>query len=140
MVGRKLIGRLAAAGAVAGFAFVAVVALGATLYALLSMVLVPAGAAALTALIAAAAAGLCAWIAAGKALGDSEPEEPVGLGQRAVELFRQRPILGAAAALAAAGSSCATPPWRPWWRPPSPRPATPDAGASASWRPPFTLT
>lgn len=100
MVGRKLIGRLAAAGAVAGFAFVAVVALGATLYALLSMVLVPAGAAALTALIAAAAAGLCAWIAAGKALGDSEPEEPVGLGQRAVELFRQRPILGAAAALA----------------------------------------
>src|SRR5690606_27126854 len=100
MVGRKLIGRLAAAGAVAGFAFVAVVALGATLYALLSMVLVPAGAAALTALIAAAAAGLCAWIAAGKALGASEPEEPVGLGQRAVELFRQRPILGAAAALA----------------------------------------
>ncbi len=100
MVGRKLIGRLAAAGAVAGFAFVAVVALGATVYALLSMVLVPAGAAALTALIAAAAAGLCAWIAAGKALGDSEPEEPVGLGQRAVELFRQRPILGAAAALA----------------------------------------
>lgn len=100
MVGRKLIVRLAAAGAVAGFALVAVVALGAMIHALLSMVLVPAGAAAVTALIAAAAAGLCAWIAAGKALDDSEPEEPVGLGQRAVDLFRQRPILGAAAALA----------------------------------------
>lgn len=100
MFGRGLVIRLAAATAVAGFAFVAIVALGVAVYALLAMVVVPAAAAALTALIAAAAAVLCGWIAAGKAGLGREPEEPPGLGQRAYDLFRQRPILGTAAALA----------------------------------------
>jgi len=100
MVGRKLVVRLAAAAAVAAFAFVAVVAVGAMIYALLAMVLVPAAAAALAALIAPLAAAGCALIAAGKAIGHDEPEEPASLGQRAYDLFRQRPVLGTAAALA----------------------------------------
>lgn len=102
MVGKGLVKRLAAALAVAGCAFVVIVALGATVYYALALVLVPLGAAALTALIFAAIAGLIGVAFLGKATGDDEEDdhEPEGLGARAYALFRQRPILGTVAALA----------------------------------------
>jgi hypothetical protein len=104
MLGRGLIRRLTATAVVAGAALVAIVALGATTYHLLTMVLPLAGAAAVTALIFAVIAGGVSLLFLGKARGedsDEEPDdEPVGLGARAYDLFRQRPLLGTVAALA----------------------------------------
>ena len=102
MIGKGLVKRLAAAFVVAGCAFVAVVALGATLYYALALVLPPLGAAATTAGAFALVAVIVAmvFLGAGGAFEEEEALEPEGLGGRAYALFRSRPILGTVAALA----------------------------------------
>jgi hypothetical protein len=102
MIGKSVVRKLSAALVVAGCAFVAVVALGATVYYALALVLPPLGAAALTAGLFALIAIVVAVSFLGKAggLAEEEEEEPEGLGARAYTLFRQRPILGTVAALA----------------------------------------
>lgn len=102
MIGKSVVRKLSAAFVVAGCAFVAVVALGATVYYALALVLPPLGAAAVTAGLFAMIAIVVAVAFLGKAggLSEEEEEEPEGLGSRAYALFRQRPILGTVAALA----------------------------------------
>ena len=97
---RGLVKKAVAVAIAAGAGFVAIVALGATIFYALCLVVIPIGAAAIT-------FGLFALVALivtlGYLRGDSdedEDDEPVGLGQRAFSLFRERPILGAVAALA----------------------------------------
>lgn len=101
MLGRGLIRKAAAVAAMAAAVMVAVVALGYAAFFALAMVMAPAAAAAITAVVFAAVAVLVAWLGFRRAA-PSEPEEPAGIGERAIELFRTRPILGAAAGLAAA--------------------------------------
>ena len=104
MIGKGLVKKLTAAFVVAGCAFVVIVALGATLYFSLALVLQPLGAAAVTAgvftLIALVVAVV--FLNAAGALEDEDDyeDEDMGLGRRAFALFRQRPILGTVAALA----------------------------------------
>jgi predicted permease len=102
MIGKSVVKKLSAALVVAGCAFVAVVALGATVYYALALVLPPLGAAAITAGLFALIAVIVAvaFLGAAGALEEEEEEEPEGLGARAFTLFRQRPILGSVAALA----------------------------------------
>ncbi len=103
MIGKGLVKKLTAAFVVAASAFVAVVALGATLYYALALVLPAVGAAAITAGIFALVAVIVALVflnASGASQDEEEDDEPMGMGERAFNLFRQRPILGAAAALA----------------------------------------
>lgn len=103
MMIKGLVRKLTAAFVVAASAFVAIVALGATLYYGLALVLPPLGAAALTAGLFALLALIVAMTflnAAGGTDDAEEDEEPEGLGGRAYALFRQRPILGVVAALA----------------------------------------
>ena len=78
------------------------VALGASIYYALALVTPPLAAAAITALLFAVVACVIAMVFLRAADGDDDGEldEPEGLGMRAVHLFKQRPILGAAAALA----------------------------------------
>ena len=61
--------------------------------------LAPLGAAAVTFLIAALVALVTAWLISREQEPD-EDEEPEGLGARAYQLFKTRPILGTVAALA----------------------------------------
>lgn len=104
MIGKGLIKKLTAAFVVAASAFVAIVALGATLYYALALVLPALGAAAITAgvftLIAVVVAVV--FLNASGAMEDEDDyeDEPHGLGGRAYALFRSRPILGTVAALA----------------------------------------
>lgn len=102
MIGRGLVKRLAAALVVAGSAFVAIVALGATFYYALALIAPPLAAAAITAAVFALVAIVVGLVFLRTAEGDEEDEEdePPGLGARAFQLFRTRPILGTAAALA----------------------------------------
>lgn len=103
MIGKGLIKKLTAAFVVAASAFVAIVALGATLYYALALVLPALGAAAITAGVFALIAIIVAIVflnAAGVMEDEDEEEEPEGLGGRAYALFRTRPILGTVAALA----------------------------------------
>ncbi|ADK99611.1 hypothetical protein MMB232_00248 [Brevundimonas subvibrioides] len=102
MLGKGLVKKLSAAFVVAGCAFVAVVALGATLYYALALVLPPLGAAAITAGAFALVAVIVAmvFLGVGGAFEEEAEEEPEGLGGRAYALFRSRPILGTVAALA----------------------------------------
>lgn len=102
MLGRGLINRAVATFIAAGAGFVAMVALGATVYYLLLLAAPPLIAAALTALLFALIAAIVALVFVRRARGDEadEDEEPESLGARALHLFQQRPILGAAAALA----------------------------------------
>lgn len=102
MLGRGLIRRAVATAVAAGAAFVAVVALGAAIYFALALALPALAAAAVTALLFAATALIVAAVFLSRTASqeDDEDEEPLGLGERAFLLFRQRPILGAAAALA----------------------------------------
>ncbi|WP_425990158.1 hypothetical protein [Brevundimonas sp. TWP2-3-2] len=103
MIGKGLIKKLTAAFVVAASAFVAIVALGATLYYALALVLPALGAAAITAGVFALIAIIVAVVflnAAGVMDDEVEEEEPEGLGGRAYALFRTRPILGTVAALA----------------------------------------
>lgn len=102
MIGKSVVRKLSAAFVVAGCAFVAVVALGATLYYALALVVPPLGAAAITAGVFALIAIIVAvaFLGAAGGLAEEPEEEPEGLGARAYTLFRQRPILGTVAALA----------------------------------------
>lgn len=101
MLGRGLINRAVATFIAAGAGFVAMVALGATVYYLLLLVAPPVIAAAVTALLFALVAAVVAVVFVRRAHGDEEEEEePEGLAARALHLFQQRPVLGAAAALA----------------------------------------
>lgn len=97
---RGLVKKAVAAAAAAGAGFVAIVALGATIFYALCLVVPEMGAAAITFALFAVIALVIALV---YLKGDSEPDEedePVGMGQRAFALFRERPILGAVAALA----------------------------------------
>lgn len=100
MLGRGLINRAVATFIAAGAGFVAMVALGATVYYLLLLVVPPVMGAALTALLFALVAAVVALVFVRRAHGGEEEEEPEGLAERALHLFQQRPLLGAAAALA----------------------------------------
>lgn len=104
MIGRGLVNRLVASFVAAGAAFVAVVALGATVFYALALVLSPLGASAITAGLFALIALGVAMVFLNKGTGDHDDEddehEPEGLGGRAYALFRSRPVLGTVAALA----------------------------------------
>ena len=98
----QLVKKAVAASVAAGAALVAVLALGATIFYALQLVVVPLAAAAITFLLfAVIALAVALTVVARSEDEDEENEEDVsGLGQRAYTLFRQRPILGTVAALA----------------------------------------
>jgi membrane protein implicated in regulation of membrane protease activity len=102
MFGKTLIRRAVATAVAAGSGFVAIVALGATIFYALALVVPPLAAAAITALLFAVVALVVAMVFLRAAEGDDadEDEEPEGLAARAYHLFRQRPILGTVAGLA----------------------------------------
>lgn len=99
---RKLAKKAVAAAVAAGAAMVAVIAFGATIFYALCLVVVPLAAAALTMLLFAVASLIVVMAVLGREAREEEieDEEPMGLGERAYTLFRQRPILGTVAALA----------------------------------------
>lgn len=99
---RKLAKKAVAAAVAAGAALVAVAALGATIFYALCLIVPPLAAAALTALLfAVTAAVLVMVLLRRETIEDAlEDDEPVGLGERAYVLFRNRPVLGVVAALA----------------------------------------
>ena len=96
MFGRGLIVKAASLAAMTACVVVAVAAAGLAIYYALSIVLIPAGAAAITALIFAVCAALLGYRPE-----PQEEAEPEGLTDRAIQLFRTRPILGTVAGLAA---------------------------------------
>lgn len=104
MLGRRLINRAVATFVAAGAGFVAMVALGATVYYLLLLALPPVAAAAVTSALFALVTLFVVLIFIRQAHGDDDEEEedyqPEGLGARAFHLFQQRPVLGTVAALA----------------------------------------
>ncbi|WP_447911303.1 hypothetical protein [Brevundimonas bullata] len=102
MFGRGLVNRAVATFVAAGAGFVAMVALGATVYYLLALVVPPLAAAAITSALFAVIALIIVLIFVRRAQGedDDEDQEPEGLGMRAFHLFKQRPVLGTVAALA----------------------------------------
>lgn len=99
---RGLVKKAVAASVAAGAALVAVLALGATIFYALQLVVVPLAAAAITFLLFAviALAVVLIFVARSEAEDEVDEEDVSGLGQRAYTLFRQRPILGTVAALA----------------------------------------
>lgn len=98
---RGLVKKAVAASVVAGAGFVAILALGATIFFALQLVVVPLAAAAITFLLFAVVAMVVAMVFLAREDADEDFEdEPEGLGARAYSLFRQRPILGTVAALA----------------------------------------
>lgn len=99
---RDLVKKAVAASVAAGAALVAVLALGATIFYALQLVVVPLAAAAITFLLFAVIALVVAlvFVARSEAEDEEDEENVSGLGQRAYMLFRQRPILGTVAALA----------------------------------------
>lgn len=99
---RGLVKKAVAASVAAGAALVAVLALGATIFYALQLVVVPLAAAAITFLLFAviALAVVLIFVARSEAEDEEDEEDVSGLGQRAYMLFRQRPILGTVAALA----------------------------------------
>jgi len=101
-LGQKLVRKAVAAAVAAGAALVAVVAFGATVFYALCLVVPPLAAAALTMLLFALAALAVVMVFMRRETHeqDIEDDEPMGMGERAYTLFKQRPILGTAAALA----------------------------------------
>ena len=99
---RGLVKKAVAASVAAGAALVAVLALGATIFFALQLVVVPLAAAAITFLLFAVIALAVAliFVSRSETEEDADEEDVSGLGQRAYMLFRQRPILGTVAALA----------------------------------------
>jgi len=99
---RGLVKKAVAASVAAGAAMVAVLALGATIFYALQLVVVPLAAAAITFLLFAviALAVVLIFVARSEADDEEDEEDVSGLGRRAYTLFRQRPILGTVAALA----------------------------------------
>ncbi|WP_292052199.1 MULTISPECIES: hypothetical protein [unclassified Brevundimonas] len=102
---RKLVNRMVAGAVAASAAFVAIVALGATLFYALSMMLLPLGAAAITAGVFALIAIAAYLVFANKANpdddADDEDDEPETLPGRILHMVQQRPVVGVVAALAA---------------------------------------
>lgn len=99
---RDLGRRAIALGFAAGAALVSAACLGAAVFYALCLVLVPLAAAAITSLLFAVAA-LTIVLVYFRRNADPAPyedDEPEGLADRAVALFRERPILGTAVALA----------------------------------------
>lgn len=102
MIGKGLVKKLVAGFAAAASVFVALVALGATLFFALDLVLPALGAAAITFAVFAAAAALIAVVflkSDGHHDDDEDDGEPESLLHRAVHLVRERPVLGAAGGL-----------------------------------------
>ncbi|WP_284220976.1 hypothetical protein [Brevundimonas denitrificans] len=99
---RNLVKKAVAASVAAGAALVAILALGATIFYALQLIVVPLAAAAITFLLFAviALAVALTFVARSEAEEEESEEDSAGLGQRAYMLFRQRPILGTVAALA----------------------------------------
>ena len=99
---RDLVKKAVAASVAAGASLVAVLALGATIFYALQIVLLPLAAAAITFLLFALVAVVVAimFVARSEAEEQLDDDEPAGLGQRAYSLFKQRPVLGTVAALA----------------------------------------
>ena len=103
---KELLNRAVAVAVAAAAAFVAVVALGAAIYYLLSLVLLPLGAAAVTATVFALASIITFTVFAKKAAGDDhnddlDDEESDSMPARVMHLIQQRPVIGIVAALAA---------------------------------------
>ena len=101
---RRVVKKAVAGAAAAAAAFVAVAALGFTLFYALRLVFVPVGAAAITFLAFAVLAGAIAAVFLKDPDGssdDDEDEAPQSLASRAVHLIRERPILGAVGGLGA---------------------------------------
>ena len=101
MIGKGLIKKVVAGFAAAASVFVALVALGATLFFALDLVLPALGAAAITFAVFAAAAALIAvvFLKGDSHHDEDEGAEPESLLHRAVHLVRERPVLGAAGGL-----------------------------------------
>jgi len=102
MIGKGLVKKLVAGFAAAASVFVAVIALGATLFFALDLVLPALGAAAITfAMFAAMAALIAVVFLKGDGFGRdvAEDDEPESMVQKAVHLIRERPILGAVGGL-----------------------------------------
>ena len=99
---RNLVKKAVAAAIAAGAALVAVMALGATVFFALQLVVEPLAAAAITFLLFGliALAVTLLFVARSDAENEEDEEDVSGLGHRAYLLFRQRPILGTVAALA----------------------------------------
>ncbi len=97
---RGLVKKAVAVAIAAGAGFVAIVALGATIFFALCLVVPEMGAAAITFGLFALTALIVTLVYLKGDSDHEEDDEPVGLGQRAFSLFRERPILGAVAALA----------------------------------------
>ncbi|WP_240811693.1 hypothetical protein [Brevundimonas sp. M20] len=90
-----------AAAVAAGAALVAVIFLGVAIFYALSMVMPSLAAASITFLLFALVAAVVALVfLRTEGADDDEEDEPMGMGERAFALFRERPILGTAAALA----------------------------------------
>ena len=101
MIGRGLVNRAVATFVAAGAGFVAMVALGATVYYLLALVVVPLAAAAITSALFAVVALIIALVFVRRAQGadEEEDQEPESLGMRAFHLFQERPVQSTAIAL-----------------------------------------
>lgn len=99
---RNLARKAVAASVAAGAALVAVLALGATIFFALQLVVEPLAAAAITFLLftVIALAVSLIFVTRSEAEDEVSEDDMSGLGQRAFTLFRQRPILGTVAALA----------------------------------------
>jgi uncharacterized membrane protein len=99
---RGLVKKAVAAAVAAGAALVAVIFLGVAIFYALCMVVPALAAAAITMLVFAVIALVVALVYLRGEQGEDELEddEPVGMGQRAFMLFKERPLLGTVAALA----------------------------------------
>lgn len=98
---RGLVKKAVAAAIAAGAALVATLFLGVAIFYGLAMVMPGFAAAAITFLLFSLVAAIVALVfLRGDGADEEEDDEPVGLGERAFMLFRERPILGTAAALA----------------------------------------
>jgi hypothetical protein len=100
---RGIVKKAVAGAAAAAAVFVAVGALGFTLFYALRLAFVPVAAAAITFAVFAVVAGVIAavFLKDPDDLVDDEDDEPHSLASRAVHLIRERPILGAVGGLGA---------------------------------------
>lgn len=104
MLGKGLVNRAVATLVAAGAAFVTVVALGATGFYALLLVVTPLAASAITAGVFALITLIVTLVYLKKGHGDDDREEEIeedqGMSGRAMRLFAERPVLGTIAALA----------------------------------------